>query len=202
MIVLFRTMTAPNGPPLFVRIFSSASATARCMNTCSVMTILDPLTRRMPQVDAELMTEKQVLGYRGSSRLQASPPNHALILPNDANPGRMQFSERTGSRWPRTIRIRQDASVTTTEPAIAVARDQVIDRVADHPWDELEDPCPLPEARAQCAARPRILHRPGRSPRRQRNPGDQDRCRDAQRADVPRPTGSERSENSRGDHVC
>src|SRR5712692_4336153 len=96
MIVLFRTMTAPNGPPLFVRIFSSASATARCMNTCSVMTILDPLTRRMPQVDAELMTEKQVLGYRGSSRLQASPPNHALILPNDANPGRMQFSERTG----------------------------------------------------------------------------------------------------------
>ena len=58
------------------------------------------------------------------------------------------------------------------------------------------------EARAQCAARLRILHRPGRSPRRQRNPGDQDRCRVAQRADVPRPTGSERSENSRGDHVC
>lgn len=23
-------------------------------------------------------------------------------------------------------------------------RDQIIDRVADHPWDELEDPCPLP----------------------------------------------------------
>jgi hypothetical protein len=45
---------------------------------------------------------------------------------------------------PRTIRIRQDASVTTAEPAIAVARDQVIGRVADHPWDELEDPCPLP----------------------------------------------------------
>ncbi len=44
----------------------------------------------------------------------------------------------------RTIRIRQDASVTTAEPAIAVARDQVIDRVADHPWDEVEDPCPLP----------------------------------------------------------
>ena len=48
------------------------------------------------------------------------------------------------SRWPRTIRIRQDASVTTAEPAIAVARDQVIDRVADHSWDEVEDPCPLP----------------------------------------------------------
>src|SRR6266566_4018771 len=43
------------------------------------------------------------------------------------------------------------------------------------------------EARAQCAARLRILHRPGRSPRRQTNTGDQDRCRDAQRADVPRP---------------
>jgi hypothetical protein len=54
----------------------------------------------------------------------------------------------------------------------------------------------------QCAARLRILHRPGRSPRRQRDPVDQDRCRAAQRADVPRPTGSERSENSRGDHVC
>src|SRR5258708_7428473 len=40
MIVLLRTMTAPNGPPLFVRIFSSASAIARCMNACSVMTIL------------------------------------------------------------------------------------------------------------------------------------------------------------------
>src|SRR3982074_348172 len=49
-----------------------------------------------------------------------------------------------GSRWPRTIRIRQDASVTTAEPAIAVARDQIIDRVADHPWDELEDHWPLP----------------------------------------------------------
>src|ERR1700732_822800 len=48
------------------------------------------------------------------------------------------------SRWPRTIRIRQDASVTTAEPAIAVARDQIIDRVADHPWDEVEDPCPPP----------------------------------------------------------
>ena len=58
------------------------------------------------------------------------------------------------------------------------------------------------EARPQYAARLRILHRPGRSPRRQRNPGDQDRCRAAQRADVPRPTGSERSENSRGDHIC
>jgi hypothetical protein len=51
---------------------------------------------------------------------------------------------RGGSRWPRTIRIRQDATVTTAEPAIAVARDQVIERVADHPWDEVEDPCPPP----------------------------------------------------------
>jgi len=42
------------------------------------------------------------------------------------------------------IRIRHDASVTAAEPGIAVARDQVIDRVADHRWDELEDPRPLP----------------------------------------------------------
>jgi len=44
-----------------------------------------------------------------------------------------------GSRWPRAIRIQQDASVTTAKPAIAVARDQVIYRVAGHPWDEWED---------------------------------------------------------------
>src|SRR5207247_612533 len=54
------------------------------------------------------------------------------------------FGTHNSSRRPRTIRIRQDSSVTTTEPAIAVARDQVIDRVADHPWEEVEDPCPLP----------------------------------------------------------
>src|SRR5467141_4751041 len=59
-------------------------------------------------------------------------------------PGSIVPRSRRGSRWPRTIRIRQDASVTTAEPAIVVARDQVIDRVADHPWDEVEDPCPLP----------------------------------------------------------
>src|ERR1700683_1915890 len=48
------------------------------------------------------------------------------------------------SRWPRTIRIRQDAGVTTAEPAIAVARDQVIDCVADRPRDKTKKPCPLP----------------------------------------------------------
>ena len=58
------------------------------------------------------------------------------------------------------------------------------------------------EARAQCATQLRILHRPGRSLRTQRNPGDQDGCRVAQRADVLLPTASERSENSRGDPVC
>src|SRR5206468_9610380 len=59
-------------------------------------------------------------------------------------PGAIVLQSRGGSRWPRTIRIRQDASVTTAEPAISVARDQVIGRVADHPWDEVENPCPLP----------------------------------------------------------
>src|SRR5262249_30717577 len=37
MIVSLRTMTAPNGPPLLARIFSSASATARCINACSLI---------------------------------------------------------------------------------------------------------------------------------------------------------------------
>src|ERR1700730_17228526 len=94
-------------------------------------------------------------------RERAQQVKHVIVPPS-----------RGCSRWPRTIRIRQDARVTTAEPAIAVARDQVIDRVADHPWDELEDPCPVPaRKRAQRAARLRILHSPGRSPRRQRNPG-------------------------------
>src|SRR5450759_3929519 len=41
--------------------------------------------------------------------------------------------------WAHTKLIRQ--IVLTVN---AVARDQIIDRVADHSWDELEDPCPLP----------------------------------------------------------
>src|SRR5437870_3130337 len=57
--------------------------------------------------------------------------------------GEIVPQSRGGSRWPRTIRIRQDASVTMAEPAIAVARDQIKDRVADHPCHALEDPCPL-----------------------------------------------------------
>src|SRR5436190_11995908 len=36
--------------------------------------------------------------------------------------GEIVPQSRGGSRWPRTIRIRQDASVTMAEPAIAVAR--------------------------------------------------------------------------------
>ena len=42
---------------------------------------------------------------------------------------------RAVHQWPRTIRIRQDASLTTAEPPIAVARDQVIDLVRNHLWD-------------------------------------------------------------------
>ena len=94
----------------------------------------------------------------------------SFVVPAAANQRQTPSSRSFGAV--RTIQIRQDASVTTAEPAIAVARDQVIDRIADHPWDELEDPMSTAsaEARAQCAARPRILNRPGRSPR---NPGDQ-----------------------------
>ncbi len=70
----------------------------------------------------------------------------SFVIPAAAAPapGAIVPQSRGGSRWPRTIRIWQDASVTTAEPTIAVARDQVIDRVADHPWDEVDDPCPLP----------------------------------------------------------
>src|SRR5712672_3019838 len=73
----------------------------------------------------------------------------SFVMPAAANQ-RQAPSSRSfggGSRWPRTMRIRQDASVTSAEPAIAVARDQVIDRVADHTWDELEYPCPVPARR-------------------------------------------------------
>src|SRR3984893_15035805 len=69
----------------------------------------------------------------------------SFVMPAAANPRRAVGAQfRRGSRWPPGQLPAQDASVTTAEPAIAVARDQIIDRVADHPWDELEDPCPLP----------------------------------------------------------
>ena len=84
----------------------------------------------------------------------------ALSLPRgQPAPSAILPQSRHGSPWPRAIRIRQDASVTTAEPAIAVARDQVIDRIADHPWDEVEDPCPLP-ARKFAPTPPRIIKSP------------------------------------------
>src|SRR6266481_3164823 len=64
--------------------------------------------RRAPQGDAELMTKKQVLGLKPAPRLEQvgdehservqdreHRSEHAMILPYDANPGRMRFSERT-----------------------------------------------------------------------------------------------------------
>src|SRR5262249_49687317 len=57
---------------------------------------------------------------------------------------RQARSQQTRSWWPRTIQIRQHASITAAKPAIAVARDQVINCVADPPRDEVEHPCPLP----------------------------------------------------------
>ena len=68
-------------------------------------------------------------------------------------------------------------SLTTAEPAIAVACHQVKSRPHSRPEhhlrirDEAEDHESLAEAPAQCAARLRILRRPGPSPQRQRNPG-------------------------------
>jgi hypothetical protein len=66
---------------------------------------------------------------------RAAAPLLSLCCPQ---PGAIAPQSR-GARWPRTIRVPQNASVTTAEPA--VARDQVIDRVPDHPW---KDPYPLP----------------------------------------------------------
>src|SRR2546425_4309137 len=51
-------------------------------------------------------------------RIASIAPNHALILPNDANPGRIQFSERTGS-WasmPPTIMDREFIDLWTRIP--------------------------------------------------------------------------------------
>src|SRR5215475_15361155 len=54
-------------------------------------------------------------------------------------PGAIVPRFRGGSRWPRTIRSRMQASRRPNQPYRLRAK--VIDRVAD-PWDELEDPCP------------------------------------------------------------
>ena len=32
-------------------------------------------------------------------RIVSVSPDHAMILPNDANPGRIEFSERTAEKW-------------------------------------------------------------------------------------------------------
>jgi hypothetical protein len=71
--------------------------------------------RRTPQGDAELMTEKQVLGFKPAPRLEQIGDEHservqdrkprsndAMILRHDANLRRMKFSERTGlALWSR-----------------------------------------------------------------------------------------------------
>src|SRR5262245_46989832 len=72
MIVSLRTMTAPNGPPLFARIFSSASATARCINACS---LISQSPRHSQAVHGEL-AEPLV---RCPSRLPEGPPHHQVI---------------------------------------------------------------------------------------------------------------------------
>jgi hypothetical protein len=84
----------------------------------------------------------RAIAVKGVSELEKSPAGVSDQL--NATVRIWFLPPSSQSRWPRTIRIRQDASVTTAKPAIAIARDQVIDRVANHPWDEVEDPCPLP----------------------------------------------------------
>jgi hypothetical protein len=62
--------------------------------------------RRPPQGDVELMAEKQILSFERDLNMSAtnipSPcritnigPNDVMILPHDANPCRIAFSERT-----------------------------------------------------------------------------------------------------------
>jgi hypothetical protein len=41
---------------------------------------------------------KQVLGFKPAPLIASIVPNHAMILPNDANPSQMEFSEGTGDR--------------------------------------------------------------------------------------------------------
>jgi hypothetical protein len=53
------------------------------------------------------MAKEQVLGFKPTNKSMMNIPsecriesiglNHAMILPHDAIPGRMEFSERTGS---------------------------------------------------------------------------------------------------------
>src|SRR5262245_52534181 len=66
--------------------------------------------RRTPQGDAELMAKKQVLGFKPAPRLERVDNEHSQQVQDwnhwsqscddsayDANPGRMEFSERTAS---------------------------------------------------------------------------------------------------------
>lgn len=71
--------------------------------------------------------------------------------------GQQKFVERRRLRavaMPRTIRVRQDASGTTAELAIAVASDEFIDGVSDHSRDDVNGTMSNAnaEGRAQCAA--------------------------------------------------
>src|SRR5258707_2435645 len=79
-----------------------------------------------------------VTGTELKSRNAAS-----FVMPAAASQRQAPSSRSLGAVHDGHERSEFDASGTTAEPAIAVARDQVIDRVADHLWDELEDPCPL-----------------------------------------------------------
>jgi hypothetical protein len=51
---------------------------------------------------------------------------------------------RSSSRRPRTILGRQNAIVTTAKPVVTVARNEVVDPIADYPRDKVEEPGPSP----------------------------------------------------------
>jgi hypothetical protein len=82
-----------------------------------------------PQSYAELMAEKQVLGFKPAARLEQAATNipsacrianiarnAAMILPYDANPGRMKFSKRTGVALVYLTLVEKSDLVATRSP--------------------------------------------------------------------------------------
>jgi hypothetical protein len=94
---------------------------------------------------------QSIVNVPSDCRIASIVPNHAMILPNDANPSRMEFSERTGMAfYPRT-----------SAPNSPV--DNPPQRIANRP-----NATPIrlrrgagggPRCRAACSALPRAAHR-------------------------------------------
>src|SRR6202011_2136522 len=104
-----------------------------------------PLRRRLRPRDRKRQPIAAAYAFRLPLRAQPRLSTLTLLQPQavvppatitcssaiDEKNGFGARSRQARSRWPGTIRTRQHASVTPAKPAIAVARDQVVDRVAD-----------------------------------------------------------------------